>query len=106
MHVAASHDHRSALQFEPRNPVCLNAFRECLQALLAQSGEMVPETERIRAQHELQELLSLGRLSPGGEEGLGGAGGPMSSPVSASAAAVASTAGGALEKKKRGAGGL
>lgn len=64
MHKEAARDHRQALAFEPRNPGCLVAFKECLEMLLAQS-DCSPE-DRELAERNLHDINTLGRI--GGEE--------------------------------------
>ncbi len=63
MHKEAARDHRQALAFEPRNPGCLLAFKECLEAMLAQS-ECVGE-ERELAERNLHDINTIGRIGGG-----------------------------------------
>lgn len=102
MHAEAAHDHRAALQFEPRNPVCLNSFRECLEVLTKLPG--VSEEERARAQRELDEVVSMGHLTSGSDN-KGASGVSEEGGLSLSSSTV-ETSSMMTEKKKRGAGGL
>ena len=50
-----------ALSFEPRNPGCLTAFKECLEALLAQT--CASEEEKKKAAKDLRDICTMGRMS-------------------------------------------
>lgn len=67
LHVLAAKDHRQALAYEPRNPGCLSAYRECLEKLLAsQSG--VSADERAQAMKDLADIEVLGRVGSPSED--------------------------------------
>lgn len=61
MHGQAAQDHRHSLSFEPRNPGCLAAFKECLEALLTQDD--LTKEERQKASKDLADICTLGRIS-------------------------------------------
>lgn len=67
LHVLAAKDHRQALSFEPRNPVCLSAYRECLEKLLAQENGVSAE-DRAQAQRDLADIDTLGRVGSASED--------------------------------------
>jgi tetratricopeptide (TPR) repeat protein len=61
LHKEAARDHRQALAFEPRNPGCLSAFKECLELLLV-LPDFVGE-DRELAERNLHDMNTLGRIS-------------------------------------------
>ena len=61
MHAEAVRDHRQSLAFEPRNPGCLAAFKECLEALLAQPG--CSAADRELAARNLADINTHGRIN-------------------------------------------
>ncbi len=61
MHAEAARDHRQSLAFEPRNPGCLAAFKDCLESLLAQPSCSAPDREL--AERDLTDINTIGRIN-------------------------------------------